>query len=88
VKIPIGNQSAEELRAFCGNAALQMADLETRLRAIVASGEPETALLVLEETVGTSLQIAKALLDAGQRGHHGTLFSLRPLLRALAATRL
>lgn len=84
----LGNRSAEELRTFCGDAALQMVDLETRLRALVASGERQTALLVLEETVGTSLKIAKALLDAGQHGRHGTLLSLRPLLRALAATRL
>jgi hypothetical protein len=82
------DRSAEKLRTFCGDAALQMVDLEARLRALVAAAERQPELLVLEEAVGTSLQIAKALLDAGQHRRHGTLLALRPLLRALAATRL
>ena len=82
------DRSAEELRTFCGDAALQMAGLETRLRVLVAAAERQPGSLVLEEAVGTSLRIAKALLDAGQHGRHATLLALRPLLRALAATQL
>lgn len=82
------DRSAEEVRTFCGDAALQMVDLETRLRGLVAAAERRAELLVLEEAVGTSLRVAKALLDAGRHNRHATLLELRPLLRALAATRL
>ena len=79
--------SCEELRIFCGDAALQILELQARWRALVAATERQPELLVLEEAVESSLRIARAMLDAGQRRHHGTLLALRPLLRVLSATR-
>ena len=75
------------LQTFCGRAAAQMVDLEIRLRTLIAASDRQQELQLLEETVGNSLQIAKILLEAGRRGQHGTVLALRPLLRALAATR-
>jgi len=74
---------ADDLRAFCEDAARQMVGIEMRLRTLAATRhEPEMALI--EEAVAPSLQLAKTLLDAGRHGQHATLLALRPLLRALA----
>jgi hypothetical protein len=58
--------------------------LETRLRTIAAGSRPDPAVVLLEEAVRSSLQIATTLLDAGQRGQHARLLALRPLLRTLS----
>lgn len=81
-------RSTTQLQAFCEDAARQMRGLETRLRTITAVTEPLTEVALLEEAVGSSLQIAKVMLDAGQRGQHERLLALRPLLRALSAIRV
>jgi hypothetical protein len=83
----VQHRSTDDLRSFCGDAARQVVGLETRLHTLVAAAERQSEILVLEEAVGTSLQIARALLDAGRHGRYATLLTLRPLLRALAATR-
>jgi hypothetical protein len=81
------DRSTRALQTFCSEAARQMNGLETRLRTIMAVADPEPGLELVAETVRSSFEIAKLLLDAGQRGHHGTLLAHRPLLRALSATR-
>lgn len=79
----VNDRVADDLRAFCEDAARQMVGIEMRLRTLAATRqEPEMALI--EEAVAPSLQLAKALLDAGGHGRHATLLALRPLLRALA----
>jgi hypothetical protein len=82
-----GEQPARALRTFCDDATRQVHRLETRLRTIVAGAEPEAGLRLFEETVRSSLELAKVLLDAGQRGQHATLLAHRPLLRALSTQR-
>jgi hypothetical protein len=42
------------------------------------------AITLIEEAIGSSLQLAKSLLEAGREGRHGTLLAVRPLLRALS----
>jgi hypothetical protein len=81
------DRSARAVRSFCGDAARQMRGLETRLRTIVATAEPQPEMRLLEEAVGSTLRIAETILDAGRRGQHGTLLAMRPLLRALSTPR-
>jgi hypothetical protein len=65
------DRSSEALRTFCDDAARQMLGIETRLRTLIAAAtEPRPDLLLLEEALQPSLQIAKAMLDAGR--HAGT----------------
>jgi hypothetical protein len=80
----MARRRADDLKMFCGEAARQMVNLETRLRTLVAANRREPEMTLIEEAVGPSLQLAKALLDAGRQGRHETLLALRPLLRALA----
>ncbi len=82
-----GRDPSEALQSFCNDAARQVHGLETRLRTLLAGAEPEPSLALFEETVQSSLELAKLLLDAGNRGQHGTLLAHRPLLRAIAASR-
>lgn len=80
------DRPADELKTFCEDAARQMVGLETRLRTLVAAHAREPETMLIEEAIGPSLRLAKALLDAGRRGRHETLLALRPLLRALRLT--
>ncbi len=75
------------LRTFCSDASRLVHGLETRLRTLLAGAEPEPSLQLFEETVQSSLELAKLLLDAGYRGQHGTLLAHRPLLRAITGSR-
>lgn len=77
---------ADELKTFCEDAARQMVGLETRLRTLVATRPSAPEMTLIQEAVAPSLQLAKALFDAGRRGRHETLLALRPLLRALRLT--
>ena len=76
----------DELKTFCEDAARQMVGLETRLRTLVAARGEHPELTLIREAVTPSLQLAKALFDAGRTGRHETLLALRPLLRALRFT--
>jgi hypothetical protein len=73
----------DEMRAFCDEAARQMVGIEMRLRTLAAKRQEPTISLI-EEAIGSSLQLAKSLLEAGREGRHGTLLTVRPLLRALS----
>ena len=75
-------RAADDLQAFCEDAARQMVGIEMRLRTLAAT-RPEPEMALIEEAVGPSLQLTKTLLEAGRHGRHATLLALRPLLRAL-----
>jgi hypothetical protein len=77
----------EALAVFCNDAARQVHGLETRLRTLMVGVEPEPGIRLFEETLQSSLELAKRLLDAGHRGQHGTLLAHRPFLRALSPSR-
>ena len=76
----------DELKTFCEDAARQMVGLETRLRTLIAARGDRPAAALIVEAVTPSLQLAKALFDAGRSGRHEKLLALRPLLRALRVT--
>jgi len=78
------DRGADDLEAFCEDAARQMMGLELRLRTLTAS-RPGPGAALIEAAVAPSLQLAKALLEAGRHGRHATLLAVRPLLRALAS---
>ena len=73
----------DEMQAFCDEAARQMVGIEMRLRTHAATRQ-EPAITLIEEAIGSSLQLAKSLLEAGREGRHATLLAVRPLLRALS----
>jgi hypothetical protein len=79
----VEHDARDEMQAFCEEAARQMVGIEMRLRTLAATSQ-EPAITLIEEAIGSSLQLAKSLLEAGREGRHGTLLAVRPLLRALS----
>jgi hypothetical protein len=84
---PTRARSGRALQTFCSDAARQVHRLETRLRTMVAGADPEPGLQLFEETIQSSLAVAKLVLEAAERGQHATLLAHRPLLRVLSGGR-